>query len=357
MWEHLPEEMRMYKKLFGEIGKLLAVSSVLALAIAGPANAGGKLRILTWDGYADKDWVAQFEKDNNATVEVVFAGSNDEMWAKIQGSQGKDFDIFATAAAGMQRYYEAGLLQPIDLSKIPNHAGQLPQFQDLSKIAGAVHDGKTYLIPYAFSPMTLIYDPAKVNPAPTSWSVMWDPQYKGKVLLYDDGESAFATAAILNGVQTPFHLTDQQFKDAMPKLVDLKHNSASFYTFVQDSVQLAQNNDAPIIFGAYADQQIKALAAGGLNYKQAYPKEGVIAWVDTWAVTSGAKGDSYDLALKWINFVISKKIAAELTEKSGYANSVTSTDTIPAGTKIFWMQPDEDPTKRTDLWNQVKATP
>lgn len=337
------------------IGAVLTAMSMLTIGTS--ASAAGRLRILTWEGYADKDWVEQFEKETGAQVDVVFAGSDDEMWAKIQGSGGDDFDVFATNSGTMQRYIDGKLLAPLDLAKIPNHEQQLPRFRDLSKVPGATRDGKSYLMPYAFSPLVVIYDPKKVDPAPASWSVLWDPKYKGAVLTYDQGDANIDVAAIKLGLPNPFHLTDKEFETVKNELIGLKQQLAGYYTFVPDSVQLWQNNDVSVIFGGYGEQQIKALKAAGIDAKIAYPKEGVPAWVDTWAVTSRAKGDTYDLALKWINFATSRKVGEQLTERTGYANSVTSTDAIPENVKVFWMAGTENPSKRADLWNEVKATP
>ena len=58
----------------------------------------------------------------------------------------------------------------------------MPRFRDLAKVKGVMRDGKVYAIPFAFDSIGLIYDTDKVKPAPTSWNVLWDPKYKGKVL-------------------------------------------------------------------------------------------------------------------------------------------------------------------------------
>ena len=62
-----------------------------------------------------------------------------------------------------------------------------------------MRDGKVYAIPYAFDSIGLIYDTDKVKPAPTSWNVLWDPKYKGKVLGYDNGEHNFSFTALDHG--------------------------------------------------------------------------------------------------------------------------------------------------------------
>ena len=200
---------------------LLGAMGVLALIAMTQPSFAKELRILAWQGYADDDWVKAFETQYNVDVSVVFIGTDDEIWAKIKGSEGKDFDLFAVNTAQLQRYIDVGLVTPYDLNKIPNQKETLPRFRDLSKIKGVMRDGKLYAIPYAFDSIGIIYDTNKVKPAPTSMEALWDPKYQGKVLGYDNGEHNFSITALTMGIKDPFHLSDQQMAKAKEKLVGL----------------------------------------------------------------------------------------------------------------------------------------
>src|SRR5882762_10682250 len=133
----------------GALPILAAAATVLAVSWSAGAMAK-ELRVLAWDGYADDDWVKEFEKQTGADVKVVIIGSDDEIWAKIKGSEGKDFDVIAVNTGQLQRYIDAKLVQPLDLAKIPNHANQMAEFQDLSKVKGVTRDGNAYSIPFCF---------------------------------------------------------------------------------------------------------------------------------------------------------------------------------------------------------------
>ena len=164
------------------IAKSLLSAAVGAAVLAAVPTLGQakELRILAWEGYADPDWVKEFEEQTGADVNVVFIGTDDEIWAKIKGSEGKDFDLFAVNTAQLQRYLDLGLVEPYDLDKVPNQKETLPRFQDLTKVTGVMRDGKVYAIPYAFDSIGLIYDTDKVKTPPDSWKVLWDPQYAGQ---------------------------------------------------------------------------------------------------------------------------------------------------------------------------------
>ncbi|HEX9447910.1 MAG TPA: extracellular solute-binding protein [Dongiaceae bacterium] len=336
----------------GALPILAAVASTMALMASSPADAK-ELRVLAWQGYADDDWVKEFEKENNVDVKVVFIGSDDEIWAKIKGSEGKDFDLFAVNTAQLQRYIDVNLVTPYDMSMLPNQKAALPLFSDLTKVNGVMRDGKVYAIPFCFDSIGLIYDTDKVKPAPTSWEVMWDPKYKGKVLAYDNGEHNFSFTALTLGVTNPFHLDADQFKAIKTKLIALKQNVLSFYTTADEAAQIYKNNDVALIWANYGQQQVKALKDAGAHVAYINPKEGALAWLDTWAMTSSVQDKA--LAEKWVNFLLQKKIGQALSDRQGFGNTVVPSPNAGANDKLIYLQLAEDPQKRSDLWNEIKA--
>lgn len=334
---------------------LLGVAAVSALMAASPAQAK-ELRIMSWQGYADDDWVQEFEEKTGADVEVVFIASDDEIWAKMMGSEGKDFDIFAVNSAQLQRYIDAGLTTPIDLAAIPNQQATLPRFKDLAKVQGLTRDGKVHAIPFAFDASGgLIYDKDKVQPTPTSMSILWDPKYQGKVLAYDNGEYNFSFTALVMGFQDPFNLSPEQYAQIKAKLIALKSNVLTFYTNMDDGTQIYQNNDVALIWANFGRLQVKAMENAGANIGYIIPEEGALAWLDTWALTSGVK--EKELAEQWINFLLEKKISGQMSERTGYGNTVTETDVANPDDKLIYVEPVENPTLRSDLWNEIKAAP
>lgn len=334
----------------------------LGFALAAPAIlrttsalAAKQLRVMAWDGYADEDWVKEFQEQTGSTANVVFIGTDDEIWAKMKGSDGKDFDVFAVNTAQLQRYIDASLTTPLDLAKIPNQKSVLPRFQDLTKVKGVMRDGKLHSIPFCFDSIGIIYDKAKVNPAPDSFATFWDPKYKGKILAYDNGEHNFSFTALTLGIEDPFHLSADQMAKIKEKLIALKGNVLSFYTTPDEALQLFKSNDIDLIWANYGQQQVKAMKDAGANIGYVNPKEGALAWLDTWAMTSGVQDK--DLAQAWINFLLQKKIGEQLSQRTGFGNTVVESGSAGANDKLVWLETVEDATKRSDLWNEIKAQP
>jgi putative spermidine/putrescine transport system substrate-binding protein len=337
--------------------KAAAMAAVSVLALSGGLRSASAetLRILSWQGYADEDWVKEFEKENNVDVNVVFIGTDDEIWAKIKGSEGKDFDLMAVNTAQLQRYIDAGLATPHDLSMIPNQQQTLPRFRDLTKVQGTMRDGKVYGIPFAFDTIGIIYDTTKVKTPPTSWDVFYSPEYKGRILGYDNGEHNFSVTALDMGIENPFHLSEDQLQKAKAKLIDMKHNLLSLYSTADEALQLYQQNDIALIWANYGQQQVKMMKDAGAPIAYVNAKEGALAWLDTWALTSGVQDKA--LAEKWVNFVLKKEISGALSQRQGFGNTVVEYPSAGPNDKIVWLETVEDPTKRADLWNEIKATP
>ena len=317
------------------------------------ASAAEELRILAWQGYADDDWVAEFEKETGAEVNVVFAQTDDEIWAKIKGSEGKDFDLFAVNTAQLQRYIDAGLAAPHDLAKLPNQKQTLPRFRDLSKVRGVRRDGKVYGIPFAFDSIGLIYDTTKVNPPPDSMNVLWDPTYKGKILLYDNGEHNFSFAALAEGHRGSVPPHRRAAAGDQGQADRAEEERAQLLPTADEALQIYNSNDVALILANYGQQQVKLMKEAGAPIAYVVPEGRRARLARHLGDDKGAKNT--ELAEKWVNFVLQKKISSALSERTGFGNTVTPLASAGADDKLVWLLPVEDSNKRTDLWNEIKA--
>lgn len=234
--------------------------------------------------------------------ELTFIDCDDVMWHKLSNNKAQDFDVFAVNTAELQRYISAALVVPVNTKAIANIDRQLPRFRDHRGIAGLVHTGRVFAIPYTYSEMGLIYDRQQVKEPPTSIRVLWDPRYRGKVLLYNGGTHNFSLAAQVLGDPTPFPLDDKQWPAAVDQLIALRRNAMGFYTQPDESVELFKNGHAALMFANYGSQQLQLLKAAGVDVGYAIAKEGALAWLDCWAITRGARNVA--LAEAWINFFL-----------------------------------------------------
>ena len=201
---------------------LIGTAALASASVASPAvlrAADKELRILTWEGYAEPEWLDPFKQATGATVNIVYSGSADEMFAKMQGSQGADFDLVSFDTSLFPRYVDAKLIQPFDMSKIPNSAIWRRSFRRCRPSCAAI---ARYGIPFAWGSLPLVYDATEFPTAPESWEVMWDPKYAQQMLWQDDANNSITLGALIVGVANPYKLTDEDFEKVKAKLIEQK---------------------------------------------------------------------------------------------------------------------------------------
>ena len=330
----------------------LVLLLIVGLTLGLPSQAVETLRVLTWPGYADSDLVKAFEKQHGVRVEVSFVSSDEALRKKISANQGGDFDVFAANTAELQHYIAQKLVVALRLANIPNTAHQLPRFRDARSIPGITQLDEVYAVPYTYSEMGLIFDRKQFRDAPTSLSAMWDPQYQGRVLAFNTSSHNFSIASLLLGGQ-PFRIEDQNFKKVVNHLIALRRNALTFYTLPEESVEQFRQHSAALLFANYGRQQFKLLRDAGADVGYVIPVEGALAWLDCWAVTRGVKNKA--LAERWINYMLDKKVSAELTRRHGLSNTIEAETALQATDKLIWLEPVEDDKRRATLWDRIMS--
>ena len=328
------------------------------IALSQSALATGELRLAFWEGYGDDDWVAEFESNFDCTAKVVYNTDLGDLWTKIKATEGNDYDIFALDTGGSLRYWQHGLTQAWDLSKIPNTANQLPAMQDLTRVPNAIHDGEPYGIPMAWGSMGIIYDTDKVSPEPTSWDALWDPKYKGKILVSDNDSDMITMAALSLGIKDPFHLTDEQQAQVKEKLAVLLSHARAIYLSQEDSVRMWEEGDIAMMFANLGENQEVAMTKAGFNFKYIFPQDNdTFAWLDVFSLTSGVEKGSerYECAHQWVNFFLEKRISEQMTERWGYGSTVSQAASYRPTDRVIWKTDVESDQGRTDMWNELKA--
>jgi spermidine/putrescine transport system substrate-binding protein len=154
---------------------LLTVTTLLAMT--GPALAQGELQLYNWGNYTSPELLAKFEAETGIKVTVTDYDSNDTALAKVEAG-GSGFDLVVPSANYVPIWIEKGLIQELDLSKIPNHGNIAPEWMDVDYDAG-----RKYTIPWQWG-TTGIGVNTSVYGGDINTSAIWlDPpeELKGKI--------------------------------------------------------------------------------------------------------------------------------------------------------------------------------
>ena len=153
--EKFMAELMRYKKgsvtrrhFMGVTGLGLA-TSVLGSAVPGLRSSawaqesiGDRVVLATWPNYHDPANLEAFTAATGAAVDMSVFGSNEEMLAKLQAG-GSGWDVFVPTNYTITTYVSEDLIEPLDLSKIPNY--DIASFDPRFAGPGTV-DGKIYAV-------------------------------------------------------------------------------------------------------------------------------------------------------------------------------------------------------------------
>jgi putative spermidine/putrescine transport system substrate-binding protein len=318
--------------------KLIAILATLVVALVACGSSsssspkssgktgGTKLAILAWPGYAengstskDTDWVTPFEKQSGCTTSVKTFGTSDEAFQLFNTGQ---YDVVSASGDSSLRSVANGDAAEIDIAKVTTY-GDLAPF--LKEKAWNSVDGKVYGVPHGWGANLLMYNETAVTPAPTSWGAVFetDSPYKGKVTAYDSPIYIADAALYLSKtkpdlkITNPYSLDEEQFAAAVELLKEQKPNIGEYWSdylkeqegFTKGSLVLGTTWQV-ITNGVKADTASPPVNA-------IIPTEGSTAWSDSWMVSTKSKNTG--CAYKWINWITSPSVQAQVAEYFGEA--------------------------------------
>src|SRR5712664_2161576 len=165
----------------------------------------GQLNLIAWEGYLDKSWVQPFQKQTGCIVNAKYAGSSDEMVSLMKNGGGGQYDMVSSSGDADLRILYAGDAHPVNVNLIPSWKDFFPAFQSP---AFNTINGVHYGISLQWGPNVLMYNTKHFPAAPSSWSVIYDPKYKGQVTVPDNPIQIADAALYLKTHKPELKITD-----------------------------------------------------------------------------------------------------------------------------------------------------
>ncbi len=291
---------------------LVALVTVLAVPAAGvskgagmPTSVGageGKLTLVAWEGYTEKQWVAPFEKATGCKVSAKYAGSSNDMFNLMTSGGGGQYDMVSASGDASLRLIYAGAVAETNMALIPSYKDFFTAFQSP---ANNTVDGKHYGVSLQFGPNVLMVNTKKYGKAPTSWSAIYDAKNKGKISIPDNPIQIADAALYLSkvkpalGITDPYELTKAQLAAVVLLLKQQRPLIKKYWGLASDQIDLFKNGGSTI--GASWPYQVNTLKAAKVPVVAVNPKEGVTGWLDTWMLSSKAKHPN--CAYKWMQYI------------------------------------------------------
>jgi putative spermidine/putrescine transport system substrate-binding protein len=308
---------------------VLAMSATVAGAANPPKKIGkgeGKLSVLAWPGYAengsteaDQNWVGPFEQQTGCQTTVKTFGTSDEAFQLFHTGQ---YDVVSASGDSFLRSVVNGDAAPINTKLITTYK-DLAGF--LKNKPWNTYQGKPYGVPHGWGANLLMYNKDVVKPAPTSWGVVFakSSPFAGKVTAYDSPIYIADAALYLKKAQpklkikNPYALDKKQFGAAVKLLEQQKQNIGEYWSdYLKEQEAFTKGS---LVVGTTWQVITNLVQADKTSppVDAIIPKEGSTAWSDNWQVYSKTK--HVNCAYKWLNYITSPKVQAQVAEWFGEA--------------------------------------
>lgn len=273
-----------------------------------PSTSEEFLYYFTWSDYVDQELLAGFTRKTGVQVRVDTFSSNEELLAKVQsGARGYDVVVPSDFMASIMA--KEGLLATLNPDRIPNAELIEPFLRNLPFDPNFKH-----ALPYLWGTVGIGYDSSVIPTPPTSWEVLWDRRYKGRISLLNDQREVLGMA--LRAMGHSLNSRDPDLIELAKQKLILQKPLVRIYTsetfdhlLVSGDVVLAHAWGGPV---ARAMQERPSI-------RYVIPQEGGTIWTDCLAVLQSSSRQA--LAMDFINYLLDAEVAVATSNRLLFASA------------------------------------
>ncbi|MCQ2435920.1 MAG: spermidine/putrescine ABC transporter substrate-binding protein [Clostridia bacterium] len=311
---------------------LLLIAALMLCACLGFTSCGDEaegsggtetLYVYNWgeyisDGSEDSlDVNAAFEDycrevlGKNVKVNYSTYASNEDMYAKLS-SGAVSYDVIIPSDYMIGLMADQNMLMEIDFENdVPNY-----EYID-DRFKGLYYDpDEKYSVPYTYGTVGIIYN-TEIVPEDDehigSWSLMWDEDYSGNILQFNNSRDGFGTAQYYLG----YSVNSDDPAEWQEALELLKEQKNVVQGYVMDEIFNKMKGGSAAVAAYYAGDFFTMYSD---NDRLAFyhPDEGTNVFVDAMCIPTCCR--NYELATEYINFMLSEEIAVANAEYICYAS-------------------------------------
>ena len=299
----------MKKKVFALVLSVVMVMSLTAglTGCGSSAESKGEVNVYNWGEYIDETLLDEFTQQTGIKVNYTTYSDNESLYSMLSSGTA-DYDVIIPSDYMISRLISEGMLEKLDFDNIPNYS----YIDDAYK--GLEYDpDNEYSVAYTWGTVGIIYNTTMLDYVPDSWSVLWDENLSGQILMFDNSRDALGIALKYLGYSQ--NTTDEaQIKEAVDLLIEQRPLVQSY---VMDQIFDKLEGGEAAVGPYYAGDAITMIAE---NPDLAFvtPKEGTNLFVDAMCVPKGAANKAN--AEAFINFMCDPENMAKNIEFIGYSS-------------------------------------
>jgi spermidine/putrescine-binding protein len=230
-------------------------------------------------------------------------------------------DLGHPCSQSVVKWREAGLLQPLDTSKITGWNDLNPGIMAMKNLA-TDDSGKAWFMPWDWGDTQLTYNSDKIDEKDVqSLKAFADPKFKDRVSIGDNVDDAYALASLAIGLKDWTQMTDDQFSQASDFLRQVHKNVRLYWTDTTDIVQALSGGEIDLAW-AWNDATVQSVANGAPIKAKKDTDEGMSTWVCGYVLFKDAPGN-IDKAYDYLNAVNDPEVAKVLVGDWGYGQANT----------------------------------
>jgi len=295
--------------------KTSAAVSLLALAAGAAFAEDPELLIFDWPGFEEDGYWGVYAEKYGTSPSYTFIGEEEEAFQKLRS--GFKADLAHPCSQSIDKWRQAGLIEPWDLSQIPNYETVAQRY----KTDPIFTDGDdVYFVPADFGTTAIAYNADEV-PAEdvATLAVFMDPKYAGRISLPDNVDDIYSLAYLATGTDNWTTATQDDFERASAWLRDVHQNVRAYWT---DGSELAQLMGTGEVLISWAWSETPATMNGeGFNIGfQREAEEGSSIWFCGYVNLVDGPG-SEEKAHFFMNQWLGQPVADYIVGEWGYGHS------------------------------------
>ncbi|TGS71741.1 extracellular solute-binding protein [Mesorhizobium sp. M3A.F.Ca.ET.201.01.1.1] len=306
--------------------KQIIALAAFAMAFAGATSAKAvEINYLGWYDETIAKVIEQYEAATGNTVNYKNFDSNDQAFNIVRAAPG-DWDLVAGDGYWPRRYYEQGLTQEFDPTKVGSWNELYPAFRDFaSKNWAGKSAGKIIAFPgtWGIYQATVLTD--KLPQRMTSWQDLWKPELKGRVMLTASGNENIALSALASGtsLNKVYHLGEGELGPIVDKLIQLKPNVRKVYLNVDEIASLMKQQDAWVAI-TWSSAIANMLNMQNISAEAYVPGGKSVGWVN--CIMLSAESKHKEAALELLQWIYSADMRRVRWDNLSPADHVSETN-------------------------------
>lgn len=311
-------------------GGQAASAPVRPVTSVGPGE--GELKLLALEGSVEGgdsdprvDWVTPFSKRTGCKVSVRYADTP-ELLRTLAQKPTNSYDGIAAPPDVAGELIAAHRVAPVNTKLVKRYGDLAKELRDLP---GTRVGDRHYGVPYTWSTDALLYNTAKVHPAPHGWSALFSAsqakKYKGRLMMDDSPLSIGLAALYLKTarpglkITDPYQLTKPQFDAAVGVLRAQRPLVGRYWRESPDAIEAFSTTGAgSAVLGQGQANQLDVLSRAGRPVSGVdLSGQGTTGSLESWLI--GAGGRDPNCMYQWLSWSITSDVQSQVAEWTGEA--------------------------------------